>query len=895
MKHGSGSSQPPRLAERLLERVLPNEVVRNGLMGDLRERFAERRQSSGGVSAVFWYWRETLSAWIRYRFAGLRRKRSSGRDTGPRTFTRRRRSRMSNLVQDVRYAVRMLAKSPGMAAIAIVALTIGIGMPTIMFTVINGVFQDLPVEDPEEILRLFLTDPASGGRQRYVSHPDYADWRSRQTSFEGLAGFAVEDVTLSGGDASPIRRNAALVTPNTFRLLGVTPLVGRSLHEQDVAAGATPVVLLSHGVWQTRYAGDPDVVGRTLTVDGLTRTVVGVMRDRFGFPENEDLWLPLALSLDQQRAEAPELQVFGRLRDGVTIEQANLELRTIAERLAAAHPETHENRSAGAAPFGDGLIDPNFARGLYTMLGAVSFVLLIASINVANLLLARAVTRTREIAVRGALGASRGRVIAQFLTEALLIAGVSGVLGTALAWFGVTVFNQALTSFVGIAWVDISIDAIVLLFVVGVVVFAGMLGGVLPAVRASSVDLNAALKDAPRGAGNESLRVGRFGQGLIVVEIALSSALLVVSGLLIKGVLELDALDLGLPVEQIVTGEVELPREMYPTPEARIQFFEQLEAVVNAIPGVMSVTLMSDIPGTMGYRQPITIEGQTDPVEASPRAGVLTVTPSFLRTLSAPMLDGRGFTSRDRLGSESVAIVNRRSVDEYIVDVRPVGRRVQLGNTELTIVGVVPNLFMGNMEDPDANGPGIYLPYAQSGHVSMQVMARTERDPMSLTAQIRDAVDSMDPSLALMDVDRVDHLIDRETAIFDIFGRLFLFFGLVALFLAAIGLYGVMSFMVRQRTREWGVRLALGAKGKHVVRLATRQAVLLLGIGLTIGLVIAGMLSRPLASFFYRVQPWDALVFTVVTALLFLTGIVATLGPVLRAVRVDPLDALRDE
>ncbi len=802
---------------------------------------------------------------------------------------------MANIVQDVRYALRMLVKSPGMAAISILALTLGIGMPTIMFTVVNGVFRDLPVEHPERILRLIRTDAVRGGERWDVSHHDYADWRAQQTSFEDLAGFSTEDVTLSSGDARPLRRNAAFVTANVFDVLSVRPILGRSFHVDDASPAATPVVIVSHGVWQSRFAGDPDVAGRVLTVDGETHTVIAVMPERFGFPANEDLWLPLMLSLDVPRADSPDLQVFGRLRDGVSIQQARLELRTIAARLATEYPETNRDRGASANSYGAGLIDARFARGLYTMLGAVSFVLLIACVNVANLLLARAISRSREIAIRSALGASRGRVISQFFIESFVIAALGGLLGTIVAWLGVQLFKQTVTSLVGVAWVDIRIDAAVLVFVVGVVLLASLLAGVLPALQASSVNVNAALKDAPRGVASPGLRIGRFGKGLVAVQIALSCALLVVSGLLIKGVLKLKAVDLGMPVEEIVTGEVELPRQVYTTPESRVRFFEELEALIGTIPGVRTTTLMSDIPGTIGFSLPVTVEGQTSGEERAPRVGILTVTPSFLDVLGARIIDGRGFASQDRLGSEPVVLINRSFADQFFPDRRPIGRTVQLGRERLTVVGVVPDLFMGSMDEPNANGPGVYLPFAQSANVSMQLMVRTAQDPLSVTFQIREALESLDPTLALMDVDRVDHLIADETAVFEVFGRLFLFFGLVALFLASIGLYGVMTFTVRQRTREWGLRMALGATANDVVRLVTKQAAAQLVVGLSVGLVIAGALSVPLASFFYQVEPWDWTILVTIAVLLSITGVFATLVPARRATLVDPLEALREE
>ena len=643
---------------------------------------------------------------------------------------------MANIVQDIRYAVRMLRKSPGMAAIAILALTLGTGVPTIMFTIVNGVLRDLPVEQPDRLLRIFRTNQARGGRFLGVSHHDFADWRVQQTSFEGMSGFTTEDVTLSGGESRPIRRNAAFVSANAFDVLRVQPILGRTFHPDDESPASNPVVIVSYAAWQSRFAGDPDVLGQILVADGQRFTVIGVMPEKFGFPTNEDLWFPLPLALDSPRADSPFLQVFGRLGSGISIQTARAELGTIAARLADAYPEINGQLGADVASYSAIARGPQLAKGMYTMLGAVSFVLLIACANVANLLLARAVNRSREIAVRTALGARRSRVVTQFLIEAFVIAAIGGVLGTMMAWAGVGLFNRALTSFIGIPWIDIRIDGTVLFFVVGVVFLGSVFAGILPALQASGTNVNEVLKDEARGVS--SLRIGRLSKGLVVGEIALSCALLVVSGLMIKGVLKLKGVDLGMPVEEIVTGEVELPRQVYTTAESRVRFFDELERSIAAIPGVTATAMMSDIPGTVGFSLPVVVEGQVADGSPAPRVAGLTVTPDFLDLLDAPVLEGRGFTAQDRSGGEPVMLVNRRFAERFFPDRSPVGRTVRWGGAQpRTVVGVVPDLFMGSLDQPDANGPGLYIPFAQSGNVSMQVMVRTAQDPLALISAVR--------------------------------------------------------------------------------------------------------------------------------------------------------------
>lgn len=804
---------------------------------------------------------------------------------------------MANIYHDFRYAIRMLRKAPGMAGIAILALTLGTGLPTIMFTIVNGVLRDLPVEQGDRILHLYRTDPTAGRKITSVSHHDFADWRGQQTSFEGIAGFSTEDVTLSGADARPLRRNGAFVTANIFDVLRVTPVRGRKFSAEDESPASPLVVITSYAVWQHRFAGDPDVLGQVLSVDGELRTVVGVMPEQFHFPFSEDLWFPLPLQLDGKRGEGPYLQVVGRLADGVSIENARAELSTIAARLAEEYPVANGGFSADAMGYTASRMGQRLAGALYTMLGAVSFVLLIACANVANLLLARAVTRGREIAVRTALGAGRLRVVSQFLIEAFVITAIGGVLGTTVAFVGVRLFNQRMAPFIGVSWIDIRIDGAVLLFVVAVVVVGSLAAGVLPAIQASGTNLNDVLKDESRGIS--SLRLGRFSRGLVVGEVALSCALLVVSGLMIKGVLKLRAIDLGMPVQEIVTGEVELPRQVYTTPESRVQFFEELERRIQNLPGVAAVAMMSDIPATGGARWPVLVGNQ--PVGAElPRVGGMSVTPSFLNVLDAPILEGRGFRDQDRIGAELVVLINESFAHRFFPDQRPVGRTIRIGRNAAdqpprTIVGIVPDLFAGGIEEEDGNGPGIYLPLAQNAHVSMQVMVRAVGDPVALTSQIRGAIVSLDPTLALMDVDRVDRLIARGTLVFDVFGKLFLFFGLAALFLASIGLYGVMSFTVSQKTREWGVRMALGAQSRDVVFLVLQQGFKQLIVGLSAGLVLAGALSVPMADIFYQVEPWDRSIFAIVAVILTVTGLFAIFLPARRATKVDPMEALRYE
>jgi predicted permease len=434
----------------------------------------------------------------------------------------------STMAHDVRFALRVLARSPVLTTITILALTVGIGLPTVMFSIVNGVFRDVPIAEPERVMSLFTTDESAPGRISSVSHHDFVAWRDQLQGFSALAGFTIEDVTIGGGDVHPNREDAAFVTSGVFAVLRTQPMLGRPFRDEDAMPGASPVVMISHGLWQSRFGGDSAVITRSLVIDGREHAIVGVMRPGFVFPGNEPIWIPLALSTTGPREDASTLSVVGRLREGGSLEAVRAELAVVAGRLAAAYPESNRGRSATARPYGEGIVAPVFTRGLFTMLGAVSLVLLIACINVAHLALARAIHRSREIAVRTAMGASRRRVVSQFFVESLIVTMVGGVLGTIAAAVGAHAVGGVVVSAAGVPWGDPGLDGTVLMFVLAAVIVSSVLAAVLPALHAARLNVNAVLKDAPRGVAGGGAGIGRFGRWLVVAEIAASCALLAV-------------------------------------------------------------------------------------------------------------------------------------------------------------------------------------------------------------------------------------------------------------------------------------------------------------------------------------------------------------------------------
>jgi putative ABC transport system permease protein len=581
------------------------------------------------------------------------------------------------------------------------------------------------------------------------------------------------------------------------------------------------------------------------------------------------------------------------------VEQANTELEAIAGRLALEYPETNADVHVVVEPFTERWIGREISGTLYLMLTIVSFVLLIACANVTNILIARATERTREVAVRTALGASRARVVIQLMTESLLLAMVGGLFGLAIAFGGVGIFNHASAGMDMVFWVDVRIDASSLLFILAMVIVASVAAGVAPALQASSTNANEVLKDESRA--TSSFRLSRFSRMLVIFEIAFSCALLVASGLMIKGVLKLRTMDYGFEAAQLFVADLSLMANDYPDAAGRVQFFEEVQARLAAIPGVRGATLTSNLPVRGRWNARVGLEGTTSTQpDDYPMTHYARVTPSFFDVFRITMLEGRGFGAEDRIGSAPVAVVNQRFVERFFPSRSALGRRIRQGGPRSqepwrTIIGVVSNAYMAEGEAEDPNPDGVYLPLAQGAFLFTNIVLRTNGDPLTYTPLVRDAVQSLDPNLPISEVSTLagDILLDKK--VFEVFGRLFLLFGAAALFLASVGLYGVMAFAVSRRTKELGVRVALGAQGSDVLRLVMRQGVVQLGVGLTLGLALAAVLSRAMATAFFQVDPWDKPIFILVAVLLSATGLLATFIPARRATRVDPMVALRYE
>ncbi|HXV61022.1 MAG TPA: ABC transporter permease [Vicinamibacteria bacterium] len=809
---------------------------------------------------------------------------------------------MSHLFGDLRFGARMLGKRPGHSALAVLALALGIGLTTMMFSIVYAaVWRGLPLEDPEELIHLYSNRPGQGIEFLPVSVHDFTDWREQQTSFEDIAAYYAETVNIAGTEGRPIRYLGAYVSARLFDVLRVQPVLGRTFRAEEDHPSTAPVLILSYRAWQDRFEGDPDVIGKTVRANSLPTTIVGVMPEKFGFPGQMDAWLPLRIDpLAYSRGSGPALEgttieALGRLKPGVTIAQARAEMNGIARRLETEHPETNEGVGVDLRSLTDWYVGEQARAMLVIMLGAVFGVLLIACANVANLLLTRTLQRAKEVAVRTALGASRIRTVSQLLAETFLLAVPGALLGLGIAQFGIHRFNLGLVNTEPPYWLEVKLDPAVALFVLGLVLFSTFLAGIMPAFRASRASVGEILNDEARG--SSSFRLGRLSRALVVGEVAVSCGLLVAAGLMIRTVVNLSTTDFGFDPENVFTARLGLFEADYPTEEDQQQFYDQLTERLESRTGIVSAALTSNLPLTGGPRQELSVEGMAYATDQDhPVSRRIVITPGYFETFGVEPIHGREFTLADGPGSVPVAIVNENFVARYLEDEVPVGSRIRLGGDDTpwrTIVGVVPDLYLGGTVDTQHDG--VYIPLSQNVIRFMSLVVRTEREPMSFTSMIRDEIESLDATLPIYWVRSMDENLALGTWFYRAFGSLFMAFGAAAVALATVGLYGVMAFSTSNRTREVGVRVALGASRKDVLILVLRQGVVQLIAGLAMGLLLALALARGLTNLLFQVEPWDPVVFGAVGLALALAGFAACLLPARRACAVGPIRALRYE
>ena len=810
---------------------------------------------------------------------------------------------MSPLLQDLRLSIRTLKKEPASAAIASLTLALGIGLCTISFSLVYGVFvRGLDVPEPDRLTLIYRSNPSRDMDFRRVTMHDFYDWSEQQTSFQGLGRFSTGTINVSGTEG-PERYDGAFVSANIFDLLQVRPVVGGSFHEGDDAAGAPLTVMIGYEMWEYRYESDPNIAGRTIKVNGEMATILGVMKKGFQFPEDQELWVVRRddRAENPDRARSTTANVFGRLKDGVSMDQAELEMALIADRIAQDYPESNEGFTTRFRTFVEDDTGPELVAVFGAMQVATIFVLLIACANVANLLMARATLRTREAAVRSALGASRLRVVLPFFVETLILAGVGAVVGIGIAYVGVTLFDGATQGVGKPYYMHFGIDAPVMLFVTAITVFTAVISGAAPAYHILKTDVNATLNDESRG--SSGILGGKLTRVLVTAEIAVSCALLIGAGLMIKSIANLRNFEFPFDTENVFTARIGLFQTDYPDAESRRQFFRDLTERLEAMPGAQSVALTTNLPvGDNGST--IGIEGETYPTEQDyPDARNATVSPHVFETLEVEILAGRDFNLNDTHDGLPVAIVNERFAQRFFSGDNPIGRqfaervsRDSLGAWK-TIVGVVPNLRMEGFDTDRPDPSGYYVPVSQRDirFMSIAVQAAPGVSALALTPAVREAIRGLDPDLPIYNVYSLQGVIDRGTWFYRVFGTLFIAFGASALFMATVGLYGVLSFSVSRRIKEMGIRMALGANPRDVVRLVVSQGGKQIAIGLALGLAMAYGLTRIIAILMFEVRPQDPPVFTIVVLVITTVGILASLVPARRATTVDPMIALRYE
>jgi putative ABC transport system permease protein len=807
---------------------------------------------------------------------------------------------MNQLFSDVRSGIRMLVKYPTLSIVAVLTLGLGIGLSTTVFCVVNGgMFKGLPFPDGDRVVAVVSTTPNQP--RQPVSVHDFAVWQERQTSFEKIGAFGFAPMNLSTEEGRPERYSGGQLTVAAFEVLGVQPILGRGFLAGDDRPGAEPVVLLSFALWRDRYGSAPSLVGQSIRAGGIHRTVVGVMPENFAFPIREALWVPLSIDpLATQRGKGPNTQVIARLRPEVSLAQAQVQGRTIAAQLEREFPATNRGVGADVVPYARNILGPEVYGLLYTMLGAGIGVLIIACVNVSNLLVARASLRRREVAVRMALGAGSSRVVRQHLTEVLVLATAGGAIGIILSIFGMQWFTRALSVNPPPFWITFDLDYRVMLFVIGLIVLASLFAGALPAMHAVRVSAGAVLKDDSRSSTSGTL--GKFSSGLVIAELAVSCGLLIAAGLMIKSVVQLRNVSMPFGIENVLTARVDLPLTVYPDSASSIRFFEQLLPRLQSLPNVEAATLSDGLPAAGNGVIPVQIEGKAYPQSSDyPLAREGIVTAGYFDTFRAKVLSGREFTTADVAASQPVAIVNQSFARTHFPGVDPIGHQMKrirpTGNEPwLTIVGMVPDLIMEGIGNNNASPVGYYIPIAQSDVANgVRIAVRTGSDPAAMTSFVRSAVTALDPELAIYEIETMARVIERQTWFYTVFGTFFMAFGFCALFLAAAGLYGVMSFAVTQRTREMGVRVALGAQGRQLIMLIMRKSILQLAIGLGLGLTLALLASGALQPVLYHVDPRDTIVFGCVLITLAIASLVASFLPARRVTRIDPVIALANE
>ena len=807
---------------------------------------------------------------------------------------------MHKLLQDLRYAIRTLAKRPGFTLIAVVTLALGIGGSTAIFTVVDAaLLRGLPYRSPERLYHLWESRPQKEFPQREFSYPDYQDYQQNQVC-EGIAAYTGGGAIMTGR-GEPERILAPAATANFFSVLGVEPIIGRTFQPGEDKPGAALVTVLSYGMWQRSFGGDKGIIGQSLTLNGDSYTVVGVLPASFQFAlRAADLWRPYQPTEAQlTRRYMHGTNVIGRLKSGVSADQAQRELGVITSRIEHDYNESHAGTGLRLVPLQEQVVG-QVKPILFVLLAAVGFVLLIACANVASLLLTRSLSRQKEVAIRSALGASRWRVIRQLLTESVLLSLAGGVAGLFVAYWGVSALVAALpeSQLNALPFLkSLRIDKSILAFSFGLSFLTGMVFGLAPAIQSSRLDLNEVLKEGGR---NMSAGAGhRLRSALVMSEIALAVVLLVGAGLMMKSLLRLLQANIGFNPQNVLTMTVSLPVGKYTDATRQVSFYDQLTQRVQSLPGVNGVGTIDKLPLQGGNTTRFNVDGDPIPTPGQEtEANFRIASDRYFQTLGVPIIAGRAFDERDKADAPAVVVIGKSLADKVFAGRDPIGRRLVYSAGQapaVQIVGVVGDVTIAGLDE--ATRPVLYYPYKQSAGLATSLVIRTNADPARLASSIRNEIRTLEPDVAIFNVHAMEELIsDSPAAFMRRFPALLIsIFAGVALLLASIGIYGVVSYSVSQQTHHIGVRMALGAQASDILKMILKQGLLLSLAGISIGVVAALALMRLLRSLLYEVQTTDGSTFALVVGTLFLVTLFACYLPARRATKVDPLVALRYE
>ena len=802
-------------------------------------------------------------------------------------------------LQDLRYAARSLAKTPLVTGIAIACLALGIGVNATIFSVVDGVMlQPSPFKDADEIVILNSSNPRERITRGGISYRDLIDVRDHASTLQTLGAYQMRSLTIADGSREPERYPGQLVSWTLFPLLGVQPVIGRNFEAADDRACAEPVVMLSDDVWTVRYGRDPSVVGRAISINGTAHTVIGVMPPRFAFPETHKLWVPITPYVLNQARDQRGLQVFARMKPGVSHEEVRSELGALGTRLAQAYPAENANWSLAIRPVSEAMVPDQVRLMMISMMGAVTLVLLIACANVANLLLAKAALRQREISIRAALGAGRWRIVRQLLTESVCIGLLSAPLGIAIAWLGIRLLDSSMPQDQVPYFIHWSLDARALAYTISISALTGIIFGLAPAFQAVKGDLQSTLKEGGRGNTGGSRAWVR--NTLVVAEVALSLVLLIGASLFIRSFLNLQTAVVGFDTTPLMTMRFYLPGAAYEDDGAKARRVDDIVRRVEGLPGVQAAFASNWVPmGVGGGGGRVLVEGRA--VEAGQEPGItfVGVTPRMRQTLDIALVSGRDMTASEGSARIPVALVNQAMAQRLWEGTDPVGRRFKVmgeGTPEwFTVIGVVADFRHRQGNNTDPQGPAAYVPYLFQVSLNTGLTVRVAGQPSAITAAVREQIRVSDATLPIFDVRSAEELRQLSYWQFALFGSMFGTFGFVALLLASIGVYGVLAYSVSQRVQEIGVRMALGAERRNVLALIVGQGLRLAGIGVVLGLIGSWGVTGFVSSVLYNVTPTDPVSFIGVSAFLTFVAAVASYLPARKAMAVDPIVALRND